>query len=120
MGIIFLADWLAKKSIKDFSKTEKLLRISEAQLSQMSDQDPDKAALLIEQALVSCLLIDQLEACINAFSAEDQNELSKIALLITQTTQDLKKNHPVMFDLIATTIIGETERQKILARFSEK
>jgi hypothetical protein len=120
VGITFLADWLAKKSIQDFSKTEKMLRASETQLSHMSDQDPDKAAILIEQALVSCLLIDQLETCASLFPEEDQNELSKISLLVIKTTQDLKKKYPVMFDLIATTIIGETERQRILARFSEK
>lgn len=120
MNIVFFSDWLAKKSIRDFTLSEKMLKSFERYLTYMSESDPNKISLTIEQAIMTCLMIEQIKStCLPLLSQEDQNELAQITLMITQSTKELQKKYPEAFEIIASDLADDLEKQLALAKLLE-
>lgn len=118
MNIIFISDWLAKKSIRDFAQAEKLLRRFDLQLTQITYLEPEKISLIIEQTLISYFLINQIKtSCLALLPAEDQSDLIKIFSIIELSIQDLMKKYPDAFNLIASELADNTEKKALVEKF---
>lgn len=117
MNIIFISDWLAKKSIRDFAQAEKLLRRFDLQLTQITYLEPEKISLIIEQTLISYFLINQIKtSCLALLPAEDQSDLIKIFSIIELSIQDLMKKYPDAFNLIASELADNTEKKALVEK----
>jgi len=115
VNIVFISDWLAKKSIRDFAQVERLLRRFDLQLTQITCLEPEKISLVIEQTLISYFLINQIKAsCLALLPAEDQSDLIKIFSIVELSAQDLMKKCPDAFSLIALELADNTEKKTLI------
>lgn len=115
MNIVFISDWLAKKSIRDFAQVERLLRRFDLQLTQITYLEPEKTSLIIGQTLISYFLINQIKtSCLVLLSSEDQSDLIKIFSIVELSAQDLMKKYPDAFSLIASELADNTEKKTLV------
>lgn len=115
MNIVFISDWQAKKSIRDFAQVERLLRQFDLQLRQITYLEPEKISLIIEQTLISYFLINQIKtSCFVLLSSEDQSDLIKIFSIVELSAQDLMKKYPDAFSLIASELADNTEKKTLV------
>lgn len=115
MNIVFISDWQAKKSIRDFAQVERLLRRFDLQLTQITFLEPEKISLIIEQTLISYFLINQIKtSCFVLLSIEDQSDLIKIFSIVKLSAQDLMKKYPDAFNLIASELADNTEKKALV------
>ena len=115
MNIVFISDWQAKKSIRDFAQVERLLRQFDLQLRQITYLEPEKISLIIEQTLISYFLINQIKtSCFVLLSTEDQSDLIKIFSIVKLSAQDLMKKYPHAFNLIASELADNTEKKALV------
>lgn len=116
MNIIFLSEWLAKKAVKDFTISEKMIRNFEKYLTYIPKSDPTKISLTIEQAIMTYFMVKEIERfCGDLLSEEeDKIELSNIIYLITKSTQELRDQYPNAFEIIACDLADTSEKQGFL------
>jgi len=115
VNIVFISDWQAKKSIRDFAQVERLLRRFDLQLTQITFLEPEKISLIIEQTLISYFLINQIKtSCFVLLSIEDQSDLIKIFSIVKLSAQDLMKKYPDAFNLIASELADNTEKKALV------
>lgn len=118
MSIIFLVDWLAKKSVNNFAISEKILKNFESYLHYMSETDPNKISLTIEQAVVTCFMLEDIKnSCFYLLSEQDQREFLQIVSNVLQSTNDLKEKYPEAFSVIAADLASNQEKKDILKKF---
>lgn len=117
MNIIFLAEWLSKKSVRDFAISEKMIKSFEKCLTYMPDSDPTKISLNIEQAVMTYFIAEEIEStCASLLSEEDQQELLEMTSKIAQSTQALRAQHTEAFDIIACDLANDLKKKQALKK----